>query len=340
MRRATVAAGAASLLAVLAAGCVRDPDVFRQEFLAFGTHVRVEIRDADPAVAAAATARIERFFRSVDRDWYAWGGGELSRVNDALARGEPALLSPSLGRLVGRALDLSRRSGGLFDPAIADLVALWGFDDAGRTVSGEPPGPDAVERLRRETGTAGDLVLEGDRLTARRPLRLDMGGIAKGTALEEVRRILHQAGIGSALVSVGDSSVLAVGERGARRWRVGVRQPRGSRLAAGLELLPGEALSTSGDYERFRMHDGQRLGHVLDPRTGWPASSVAAVTVIAPDAELADAASTALMVAGPDALASLAPRLGITAALLLTTDGRRLEFGALADRLVPHAEAP
>lgn len=338
-----VAARAALLLALvaLAAACQppapaapAEPAIARLDFTAFGSPVSLQLAGADPDRAAPALADIQAFLAVAGRDWYAYGDGELSRVNAALVAGEPAPVSPELAAVIARALDLAARSGGRFDPAVGDLVTLWGFDRAERLAATlAPPPPASVGAARAGSGTAADVTLADGVVRARRPLRLDLGGIAKGTALARIGARLTAAGIANALVDLGGSSLLALGTRGDRPWRAGLRHPRRDAVFASLALGPGESLATSGDYERAFKAGGKRYGHVLDPRTGAPATGGVAATVVSPDPELADAAATALLVGGPAEFDGLVARLGVPVALLVTADGRLVTTPAMAARL-------
>jgi thiamine biosynthesis lipoprotein len=310
------------------------PAVARIDFMAFGSPVSLQLAGADPDRAQAAVAGIQAFLASAGRDWYAFGDGELARVNAALAAGEPAPVSPELAAVIGRALDIAARSGGRFDPAVGDLVTLWGFDRAERLAATLAPPPEAiVTAARAGSGTAADVTLADGVVRARRPLRLDLGGIAKGTAVARIGARLAAAGIDSALVDLGGSSLLALGTRGDRPWRAGLRHPRRDAVFATLALAPGESLATSGDYARAFKAGGRRYGHVLDPRTGAPATAAVAATVVSPDPELADAAATALLVGGPAEFGGLVERLGVPVALLVTADGRLVTTPAMAARL-------
>lgn len=330
---------AALLLAGLLCGCPAPLPPYQQEFPAFGTRVRIEIRGVAPDLARAAAEAVAADFRHVDRDWYAYGNGELARVNAALLQGQPATLSPELLPLVQRALALHRQSGGAFDPAVCALVRLWRFDRAEHLagVTDRPP-PGEVQALRASQGRSSDLTLTGSTLRTRRPLCMDLGGMAKGTALERARRVLAAHGVRYALVDIGGSSLLALGPPAdaptAKAWRVGIQDPRGAGVLGGLDLLPGETVDTSGDYARSFEAGGRHFHHILDPRTGEPASGVAGVTVISHDGELGDVASTALLAGGQRDWEQRARSLGIGAALLITTDGQLLLTPPMRERLL------
>jgi thiamine biosynthesis lipoprotein len=296
--------------------------------------VRVEIVSAEPGQAAAATGDIERLFHKADTDWYAFGTGELASVNALLSRGQPAVVSADLAPLITRAVALHHQSGGLFDPGVCALVRLWQFDSEEDLASASAPPSDAARlALRASQGTLSDLHFDGYTATASRPLCIDLGGMAKGTALERARAVLAQHGIRSALIDIGGSSQLALGQKGRSAWVIGLRDPRANRVIGRLALRPGETASTSGDYERGYTRDGRRYHHILDPATGEPTTASASVTVLSEDGELADAASTALMVAGPARFRAVAGSLGIVDALLITTQGELLATPGMATRL-------
>lgn len=327
------AAACIAALLVSACGAPPEPDFETLRFQSFGTDVRIALRADDPRADAAAM-EITDFFGRADRDWYAWGGGELSRVNAALAGGETVQLSRPLAHLLARAISLHRLSGGLFDPGVGALVELWGFDSTEHlaAVAG-PPDATSITRRMADSGGAAELVLEGERIAADRPVFIDLGGIAKGAALERCRTILRAHGIEDALLDIGGSSLLALGQRGGRHWRVAIRDPRAAEAMGVIDLQDGETVSTSGDYQRFYDTAEGRRHHVIDPRTGRPASSAIAVTVVHTDGILADAASTALMVGGIREFNRLTASMGIDIALLVGANGETLTTPAMERRL-------
>jgi thiamine biosynthesis lipoprotein len=324
-------AGLAPLCALVACGPPPEAD---HRFQAFGTNVRIEILDTEFVPARAAAENIERLFRQAEIDWYAFGSGELANVNSLLARGEPAAISADLAPLISRAITLHAKSGGLFDPGVCELVRLWKFDSAADLATAVAPPPEAERQaLRASQGTLADLRFDGYTASSGKPLCIDLGGMAKGTALERARAVLTSHGIQSALIDIGGSSQLAVGQKVARPWVIGLKDPREGRVIARLTLAPGEAASTSGDYERSYTRDGRRYHHILDPVTGEPTTGTASAMVLATDAELADAATTALMVAGPTRFREVSEALGIVDALLITTSRELLMTPGMADRL-------
>jgi FAD:protein FMN transferase len=299
---------AAALLlgAVLAAGCGRPVDgpETRHRFMAMGTLVDVTVYGIPAAEAEAAAREIEALFHELHEEWHPWGDGELGRLNQAVAEGREASPGPDLAALLAEAEALSEASGGLFDPTLGALVRLWGFDSGERQPLA-PPSPQEIEALLATGATQP---------------QLDLGGFLKGIAVDRGMSLLRARGIEHAIVNAG-GDLRAIGRRGDRPWRIGIRAPRDATVLAALEIEEDDAVFTSGDYERFFEHEGRRYHHILDPRTGYPAVGLAAVSVVHHDAGRADAATTALMVAGPEGWPKVAAALGIEAVMVVHDDG-------------------
>jgi FAD:protein FMN transferase len=317
-----VALGVVLLLGATFAGCTRDPLV-RQQSYVFGTLVEIAVWDRDEARARGAIARVLREFDRLHGVLHAWKPSELTRLNAALAKGEAAEVSPELSAILTDAKRLAELSGESFDPAIGALVALWGFHaDEFHPVS---PDPAALARLVDARPSMADVTIAGTRVSSTNPaVRLDLGGYAKGYALDVAQRMLRADGIENALVNIG-GNIVALGEHGDRPWRVGIQHPRKAGPIASVDLYDGEAIGTSGDYQRFFESGGKRYCHLLDPRTGAPVQGVEAVTVIAPRGPgagaLSDAASKPPFVAGPAGWRAAVARMGIDNALLIDAHG-------------------
>ena len=295
-----------------------------------GTSVQITAT-AQPALDQAV-AEVEALLRRFEVDYYAWGDGELARLNDALARQDRFPASPELAQLLSQAQSLSDLSHGRFEPAIAPLVEAWGFHDAS-TGAARAPSAEVIAALISTAGSISQITIEDSGVySGFAGPKLDLGGIAKGYAVDLVVKVLLRHGIDSALINAGgDLRVLGSGP--GRNWRVGVQSPRTANALGVVELAPGEAAFTSGDYERFFDADNGRMHHLLDPATGFPATHTQAVTVLADNGTLADAAATAIFVAGETQWRATAAALGIEAALRIDEAGRIHLTPAMRDRL-------
>jgi thiamine biosynthesis lipoprotein len=229
----------------------------------------------------------------------------------------------------------AERTGGLFDPTWAALSGLWRFDRP----DAAPPDPAAVRAacrlvdhrrlaIRRTRGGGCEARL------ARRGMRVGLGGIAKGWALDAAARKLRALGHANFLLQAG-GDLYAAGRRGSDPWTVRVRDPRGGRLEAIASVpVQDRAFSTSGDYEQGFEAGGRRYHHLIDPRTCAPATASRAVSVLAASAVDAEILGKALFAAGgPEALA-LAARLGAEA-LVVTASGELLATPGLRGALPP-----
>ena len=327
---------AAVLLAAtaLSACSAPEPSISERSFSAFGTITTVQLIEPDAGRRERAHAAVEARFRELERDWRSFGPGELGQVNARLARGERARLSPPLQALVARSLEIKERSGGLFDPRVGSLVALWGFQDLGEKTPDTAPDAATIDALRTASIARAELRLDGEELVTTAPVTLELAGIAKGAALTAGRETLIAAGIKAALITIG-GDVIALGQHGSRPWRVGVKDPRGAGTLGAIDLADGEAALSSGNYERQFPTPTGRAHHIIDPRTGRPTTGVAGVTVVSHDAALANAAAVALMVGEVADLERLATTLGIGTALQVSVDGSLMQTGAMQRRLLP-----
>ena len=212
------------------------------------------------------------------------------------AAAEPVRVAPALFALLERSAELHARTEGAFDITSTPLSRCWGFLKR----EGRLPPDDAIEQARMLVGMR-HVHLDPEQRTVRFDrggVELNFGAIGKGYALDRMGEVLRAHGTRRALLSAGRSSVLALGGHG-RGWPIDVRPRLASRKVGRLWIRTG-AVGTSGAGEQFIEVDGRRYGHVIDPRTGRPASGVLGASVIAPDAASADALSTAFLIGGPD----------------------------------------
>ena len=318
-------------------GAESDPHLLRREFMLMGTlaTVSLDLDERMPATRAeAALDDLQQFLSAFAQRW-SMRDGELARLNQQLAGGNAITVPDDMQTLFAEAQRAQTQSAGRFDVRIGALVKLWGFDDLTRLRSAPPPQAD-IEELTALLHSAAAL---NDRLYGPARVQLDFGAIAKGYACDLALARLRSAGFGNALVNLG-GNLRASGHHGLRPWQIGIRHPRadapdnahGSLLAT-LTLQDGEAVMTSGDYERYFEDHGRRYHHLLDPATGEPAQGLISVSVVHPQGAWADAASTALFVAGPAHWRDTALAMGITQALVVDAQGRILATPALAPRL-------
>ncbi len=309
----------AGIALVLCTGCSDTQPWEQQRRHAMGTWVDTIYPRPDPATDTRLQNALDSRLQHYAVDYYAWADGELGRLNAALARAEAFEVSAELAALLSAAQRISARSAGYFDPGVGELVEAWGFH-RGDAVRAEPDAQFLKQWASDPPGIA-DLHIDGTRIDAGRSLLIDLGGIAKGEVVDRLLDVFVAAGISDVLVDAG-GDVRVLGSRGERNWTIGIQSPRDpDGMLGAIQLRSGEAAFTSGDYERFYETESGRRHHLLDPRSGLPATHTQAVTVIAGNGALADAAATAIFVAGPENWARVAAALGVEYVLRVDASG-------------------
>ena len=305
------------------------------QIFVFGTLVDITLWDVDETLRAEAISLITRDFQTMHHDWHPWNPGPLVDINSALSAGEAGQLPDSMIPLIQGSTELYRQTDGLFNPTIGGLLRLWGFQSSNRP-HGPPPDAALIAEWVAQAPDMDDLSLDGNRLYSSNPAtQLDFGAYAKGYAVDVAIQRLQDLGIRNAIVNAG-GDLRAIGSKGNNAWRVGIQHPQGERdkLFAWLDVSDGEAVFTSGNYERYREDLGIRYSHILDPRTGMPVDRVTSVTVIHPDnGAIADAVATALVVAGPDEWSRIARQTGIDQVLLVDDAGTVYMTPAMQQRI-------
>ncbi len=311
------------LLMLLVSGCT-SRQVYQQQRYVFGTLVEVSVYGTSKSKADEAIDGVMRKFGQMHETLHAWKPSEITKLNRAFVEGKKEKVDPEIAKIIRDATRLSDQSKGFFNPAIGGLIGLWGFqNDEFKPVR---PDPGKIQALVSENPQMDDIVIEGNVAYSKNPaVKLDLGGFAKGYALDVAAEMLRKAGVEDALINIG-GNIMALGSHGSRSWHVGIKNPRGAGAIAELDLHDGEAIGTSGDYQRYFILDGKRYCHIIDPRTGYPAQGVEAVTVLIHKGEhagaLSDAASKPIFISGPEGWRQAAKEMGVEDALLVDANGR------------------
>jgi len=307
---------------LLASSCTSNSGAeYRHTIFAFGTLIEITLLNTTESIANDAFDHLERSFHDYHASWTPWEASDLSRMNQSIQAGNKATVPQLVLPLITASKDLFEKSNGLFNPAIGNLINLWQMhrhDEAGIS----PPAATDIARTVQQNPQMSDLDLDGTLLVSRNPgVQLSLGAFAKGYAIDLAMEYLQSQGITNAVINAG-GDLRVIGQHGERPWRIGIRHPRKDDVIAWLDAEANESIFTSGDYERYYMHDGKRYHHILDPRTGYPASGAISVTVIHQNAGIADAAATALFVAGAENWYEIARAMDIKYVMLIDTDFR------------------
>ena len=265
------------------------PAEFRRRTPVLGTYATYIVL-ADSSEAYGIMASMDSLARHLDDQLGVFGTGELSMINSA-GFGLMEEMSDEMVQVLETSLLIASVTDSLFDPAMGSLVSLWGFPH-------RPSLPDSasVDSVLAFSGLKC-LSISGDTLRLSPGTLLDLGAVAKGYVSDRVFQRAMDMGASAALVEIGGEIRCGGNPDAERVWRLAVRDPRGEAIMEVMEMDSG-AMATSGDYESFFMQDGRRYCHILDPRTGYPESRVASVTVTSSRASIADALATAISVGG------------------------------------------
>jgi len=262
---------------------------------AMGTYVTVWFWTDKEADAAKAAEQVFKEMKRLDAEMTTWTDtSDVSKIN-AAAGGKPVKVGPETYEVIERAVDISKKSGGVFDITIGAFKGVWKFD---QDMDGSLPDTKDVKARLALIGYK-DIVLDKKKKTVllrRKGMSITLGGIAKGYAVDKCVALLRKAGFKDFMLQAGGDMYIS-GKKDKDPWVVGIRDPRGTDLFAGMPI-ENHSFSTSGDYERGFVKDGTRYHHILDPRTGQPSHASRSVTIRAKDAFTADSWSKVMFILG------------------------------------------
>lgn len=333
------------LLVLLVAACaacggLQEPVLVSSARVAMGSELRLTAWTTDETGARDGFDAVFQEFDRLDGLLSIWrDGSEVQRIN-AAAGDHPVAVSPDTLAVLVAARQASEWTGGKFDITFGALADIWKFDqDQDNRVPTD-------EEIAARVGLVDYRAVEVDAAArtaflTRRGMRIHLGGIGKGFAVDQAAAILRDHGVDDFMIQAGGDLYVG-GRRDGRPWRLGIADPRdpdGPPFAS--VDLSDATFSTSGDYERFFVRDGVRYHHLLDPDEGRPARGCRSVTIVAPDATTADALSTGVFILGPEEGMALVERLpGVEAVIVTAANDVRVSSG-LRDRVtIAHLPTP
>jgi len=313
-------AHARAVLALLlsVAGCrPHPPAVHTFSAIHMDTVVEVSLVDADRTHAQALADQVFAIFAQVEAEMSRYqGSSTVSALNGRAGQAEWTPISPGLEAVLRESVRIAELSRGAFDPTLAEVNRLWAFDEGGHL-----PDPATLAAAVSHVGWR-DLQIDTGRARLDQPgCGVDLGGIAKGYAVDAGADLLVSRGVTGAIVNAGGDMRLIGLRPDGGPWRIGVQHPRDpDRL---LEVIRATdcAVVSSGDYERYFMVDGVRYHHIIDPHSGFPAAGCQEVTVVADRAMTADGLATAAFVLGAETGLDLLRRAGARDGLIVDAGG-------------------
>ncbi len=281
-----------------------------------GTQLKITVIGTDLALLDRAMEAAAGEVKRVEDLMTDWRASELTSLNESSGEG-PREVPRELAAIISRAIELHRLTDGAFDITFAGAGKLWSFKTAPKSL----PDPEKIKAALQLVNAGAVKVSAADN-TVDLPtgMKIGLGGIAKGYGVDRAMKILMDHGIRNAIVDAGgDMKIL--GMEFDKSWEIAIKHPRRKEKALAVLNLTNTCLVTSGDYERFFEFEGKRYHHIMDPRTGYPAQGCMSASVVAPNAEYADALATSMCVIGPEKGLELIERLPRVEAVLVGMNG-------------------
>lgn len=307
------------------------PKLVERTFVSMGSSLRVALWSADEAGAAAAADGVFREFERLESLLSIWTpGSDVLRLNDAAGRG-PVAVSPDTLEVLAAARTGSELTGGKFDITFGALADVWKFDhDQDERI---PSRAEIEARLPLIDYRAVQVDRQRRTAAIARPgVRVHLGGIGKGYAIDAAVAALRQQGFRDFLIQSG-GDLYAAGTNNGTPWTLGIADPRGAHEAFAAVEIRDATFSTSGDYERAFIKNGIRYHHLIDPDLGEPARGCRSVTIVADRATTADALSTGVFIMGPRDGMALIERLANVEGVIVTAANEVLISSGLAGRI-------
>ncbi len=304
--------------------------IFKKSKALMGTEMEITVASADEKAAHKAIDAAFAEIRRIEEMMSTYiSESQLSKINSAAGK-KAVKVDQELLRLIKRSIEYAEMTEGGFNIAVGPLIKLWRVSEGGNI-------PKKVEiRKALEIIDYRDIVIDEKKKTVflkKKGMAIDLGGIAKGYASDRAEIVLKKNGIVSGVVAVaGDINAFGMKVDGAK-WRIGIQHPRKKDAFLGIIELEDEAVSTSGDYERFFIKDGKRYHHIMDPKTGEPAGKCQSVTIVAKEATATDALSTGIFVMGPEKGMELIERLSDVEGIIIDAKGNIAVSSGLKNRI-------
>jgi thiamine biosynthesis lipoprotein len=311
----------------------------RRGFEAMGTAVSFAVLSDDEEGAERAISAAFDEIKRVEDLMTTWHESDITRIN-AAAGVAPVKVSPETLEVIEMAQKTAKMSDGVFDISFYAMHGVWKFDED--MVKKIPSAADIKKRLALVDYRK--IIVDHDKSTvflAKKGMGISLGGIAKGYAVDRAVAILRRAGFPDAIVQAG-GDLMCSGSKNGAPWTTGIRDPRGPRNSVFAAMrLQNHAFSTAGDYERSFVLDGKLYHHIIDPRTGYPATASRSVTIYAPNAFVADAVDDAVFILGWEKGFEMIDKLDDVGAVVVDNQGKVHISKRVVDRVhIDHEPTP
>ncbi len=295
--------------------------------VSMGTVIEITLLSEDEEAARKAALRAFQEIKRVEQLMSPWiGTSDVSHLN-RFAGNDWVKVSPETFDVIQRSQKISGLSEGAFDITIAPLIQLW----RKARERGVPPPSEEVKKVLGLVNFRNLLIRpDGKVFLKRKGMAIDLGGIAKGYAVDKAFEILTSLGYKNLIVNAG-GDLRTGGLKNNEPWSIGIQNPRSAEKVMATISVSDSAIATSGDYEKFFFHQGKRYHHILNPKTGFPANGCQSVTILSKDGTTADGLATAVFVLGPEKGYALCQKIGGIECLIIDGEGKAVMTPGLKD---------
>ena len=305
-------------------GCGDNKTHQSKDFI-FGTLIDIKIYGESKIDAEKVSNEIFFEFHRLHKLLHPWEKSLITDINTAISQNKSIPINnDEVITIISNAQRLETQTQNLFNPSIGRLIKLWGFhsnDYNQETI----PNKETIQKLVSSNPLIQSIKIKNGILKSNnKDVQIDLGGYAKGYALDQAKIILANNNVDNALINIG-GNIMAFGKHGERDWVVGIQNPRKPNLLATITLKPGWAIGTSGDYQRYIMVNNQRYSHLISPKTGYPSNNTQSATVLIPPSKgsgvLSDVFSKPLFIASKENKIKMANLLNIKQFLIIMDNG-------------------
>ena len=324
-------------LVIFFVGC-SDNKIQQQEDYIFGTIIGIKIYDETKIKSEKASREIFDEFHRLHKLLHPWEKSLITDINHAIFEGKFITIDDEeVISIIKDVKKLETQTQTYFNPAIGKLIKLWGFHSNDFNQESTPK-KEKIEKLVLSNPSMDSIKINGKILKSNnKNVQIDLGGYAKGYALDQAKKILNKNDIKNALINIG-GNILAFGKNGEKYWKVGIQHPRKPNVIATIDLKPGWAIGTSGDYQRYIIIDNVRYSHLIDPKTGYPANNSQSATVLVPPSNnvgvKSDVFSKPLFIANKKNKMAVAKSLNINDFLIIMNDNLIFISKSMNDKII------
>ena len=306
-----------------------SPHLLKYNQVAMGTVVEITLTGDDEVAAQKAALQALQEIKRIEYLMSPWvESSDVSRINRSAGKEWVDVSSETIA-VIKKAQEVSELSEGAFDITVGPLVHLWRKAREKEV----PPDTEEIRKIRSLVDYRDIRISNSGRVfLKKKEMSIDLGGIAKGYAVDRAFELLRTLGYKNLIVNAG-GDLRVGGSKWDQPWSIGIQHPRESQKIMARISISDAAIATSGDYEKFFMHQGKRYHHIFNPRDGLPAEGCQSVTIICKDGVTADAFATAVFVLGPEKGTFLCQRLQGVECLIVDKDGKTIFSPGLKDRI-------